>query len=308
MADQRSAPERQGSNHPRPQWDLYGLHLAAFMLAGTALFAKLVPLPALDITGLRGGIAAVALLLVMAARRAPLRLPGRRHYAAMLVGGLLFAVHWMTYFHAMQVSTVAVGVVALLTFPVITAVIEPPLLQQRPPHGYALLAGLGVLAGVTLIGLESGLGGNVPLGLAVGVFSAVLYSLRNLLQKRFLDGVSGPQVMLYQGAITALVFAPFLSVSPTALSAGTWGLMLLLGTVFTAVPHTLITHGLRRLSATTVSFTLALQVPYATLLAALVLGETPGPLALIGGALVVAASLFVTARQRRDAARVAVAD
>ena len=32
------------------------------------------------------------------------------------------------------------------------------------------------------------------------------------------------------------------------------------------------------------------------------------PLALTGGALVVAASLFVTARQRRDAARVAVAD
>ncbi|QJX02810.1 hypothetical protein HML84_16885 [Alcanivorax sp. IO_7] len=49
----------------------------------------------------------------------------------------------------------------------------------------------------------------------------------------------------------------------------------MLGTVFTAVPHTLITHGLRRLSATTVSFTLALQVPYATLLAALVLSETP---------------------------------
>lgn len=291
-----------------PQWDLYGLHLAAFMLAGTALFAKLVPLPALDITGLRGGIAALALLVVMVLGRARLRLPSARHYIAMLIGGLLFAVHWMTYFHAMQVSSVAVGVVALLTFPVITAVIEPPLLHRRAPRGYALLAGLAVLAGVTLIGLEGGLAGNVPLGLAVGIFSAVLYSLRNLLQKRFLDGVSGPQVMLYQGALTALVFAPFLSTSPLQLAPATWGLLLLLGTVFTAVPHTLITHGLRRLSATTVSFTLALQVPYATLLAALVLSETPGPLALAGGALVVAASLFVTARQRRQPAAVATSD
>ncbi|MBF5058153.1 hypothetical protein Y5W_03447 [Alcanivorax sp. 521-1] len=291
-----------------PQWDLYGLHLAAFMLAGTALFAKLVPLPALDITGLRGGIAALALLVVMVLGRARLRLPSARHYLAMLIGGLLFAVHWMTYFHAMQVSSVAVGVVALLTFPVITAVIEPPLLHRHAPRGYALLAGLAVLAGVTLIGLEGGLAGNVPLGLAVGIFSAVLYSLRNLLQKRFLDGVSGPQVMLYQGALTALVFAPFLSTSPLQLAPATWGLLLLLGTVFTAVPHTLITHGLRRLSATTVSFTLALQVPYATLLAALVLSETPGPLALAGGALVVAASLFVTARQRRQPAAVATSD
>jgi len=288
-------------NRTTPQWDLYGVHLAAFMLAGTALFAKLVPLPALDITALRGAIAAVALLLVMLLGRARLRLPSARHYLAMLVGGLLFAVHWMTYFHAMQVSTVAVGVVALLTFPVITAMIEPPLLARRPPDRPALIAGLGVLAGVTLIGLEGGLGGNVPLGLAVGVFSATLYSLRNLLQKRFLQGVSGPQVMLYQGTLTALLFAPFLSVSPGALTLGTWGLLLLLGTVFTAVPHTLITHALRRVSATGVSFVLALQVPYATLLAALVLSEIPGPLAILGGALVVGAALYVTTWQRRAA-------
>jgi drug/metabolite transporter (DMT)-like permease len=230
-----------------------------------------------------------------------LRLPSARHYLAMLVGGLLFAVHWMTYFHAMQVSTVAVGVVALLTFPVITAMIEPPLLARRAPDRPALIAGLGVLAGVTLIGLEGGLGGNVPLGLSVGVFSATLYSLRNLLQKRFLQGVSGPQVMLYQGTLTALLFAPFLSVSPGELTLGTWGLLLLLGTVFTAVPHTLITHALRRVSATGVSFVLALQVPYATLLAALVLSEIPGPLAILGGALVVGAALYVTTWQRRAA-------
>lgn len=288
------------SSSVRPE--LYGLQLAAVLLAGTALFAKLVPLPALDITGLRGAVAALAVLAAMLWRRAPLRLPERRHYPAMLAGGLLFAVHWMTYFYAMQVSTVAVGVVALLTFPAITAMVEPPLLERRAPDRHALFAGLVVLAGVTLIGVESGLGGNVPLGLAVGVFSATLYTLRNLLQRRFLDGVSGPQVMLYQSAITALVFAPFLDLSPARVAPSTWGLLLLLGTVFTALPHTLITHGLRRLSATLVSFTLALQVPYATLLAALILDEIPGPMAIAGGLMVVGGSLYTTVQQRRAAA------
>ncbi len=78
--------------------------------------------------------------------------------------------------------------------------------------------------------------------------------------------------------------------------------------MFTAVPHTLITHALRRISATGVSFVLALQVPYATLLAALVLSEIPGPLAILGGTLVLGASLYVTAWQRRSAPAVAGSD
>ena len=100
---------------------------------------------------------------------------------------------------------------------------------------------------------------QIPLqGILPLLSSQKLVLLSWLLQKRFLQGVSGPQVMLYQGTLTALLFAPFLSVSPGALTLGTWGLLLLLGTVFTAVPHTLITHALRRVSATGVSFVLAL--------------------------------------------------
>lgn len=287
------------------QRDLYGIHLAALMLACTALFSKFLPMSALDITALRGGVAALTLLAVLLISRARVALPSRRHYLAMAVGGVMFAVHWVAYFQAMQVSTVAVGVVALLTFPAITTVLEP-LLERRKPARSSVFAGLVVLVGVTLIGLDGDLGGNVPLGLTIGIFSATIYSLRNLLQRHYLQGVSGPQVMLYQSAITALVLAPFLTVSAASIDLPTWGLVLLLGTLFTAVPHTLITHGLRRLNATTVSFVLALQVPYATLLAALVLMEIPGPLALAGGTLVVTGSVYATLAIQRAAPAVAV--
>ena len=292
--------------HRAARHDLHGIHLAALMLAGTALFAKLIPLPALDITALRGGIAALALLLVLLISRSRIALPSARHYLAMAVGGVLFAIHWMTYFKSMQVSTVAVGVVALLTFPVITTVLEP-LFERRLPTRARIAAGLVVLAGVALIGQDSGLGGNVPLGLGLGVFSATIYSLRNLLQRHFLQGVSGAQVMLYQSAITAMVFAPFVGASTLQAPLPVWALLLLLGTVFTAVPHTLITHGLRRLNATTVSFVLALQIPYATVMAAVLLAEVPGPLALAGGALVVAGSVYATASGQRAPAPAPVA-
>ena len=43
---------------------LVGLHLANILFAGTGLFAKLIPLPAIDITALRCLLAAGVLLVI----------------------------------------------------------------------------------------------------------------------------------------------------------------------------------------------------------------------------------------------------
>jgi drug/metabolite transporter (DMT)-like permease len=48
-----------------------------------------------------------------------------RDWLLMLLCGLLMCVHWVTYFHAMQVSTVAIGMIALYTYPVMSVLLEP---------------------------------------------------------------------------------------------------------------------------------------------------------------------------------------
>jgi len=279
--------------------DLFGLHLAALLLGGTALFSKLIPLPAWDITALRSIIAALLLCALLAGTGGAFRLRSPAQYTAMGIGGVLFAFHWLTYFHAMQVSSVAIGVMALFTFPVITAVLEP-LMDLRRPSPRSLATAAVVLLGVCLIGLEGSIQGNVVLGLLLGVVSAVLYSARNILQRRHLPGVSGTTLMFYQSLITAMICLPFLGASPGELSVNTWLLLLLLGTVFTALPHSLIAHGLRTINATSAAFILALQVFYATVLAAMVLSEIPGPATVAGGLLIVLASLYITLQVRRS--------
>ena len=41
---------------------------------------------------------------------------------------------WVSYFYAMQVSSVAIGVVALYTYPVITVFLEPLFHWKTVPH------------------------------------------------------------------------------------------------------------------------------------------------------------------------------
>ncbi len=280
--------------------DLYGLHFASVLLGGTALFSKLIPLSALDITAFRGAVAAVILAALIIASRKSFRLPLLAQYGAMGIGGVIFAIHWMTFFYSIQISSVAVGIIGLFTFPVITAVLEP-LLDLRRPTGRTLATGGVVLLGVFLIGMEGGIRGDVVAGLSLAIFSAFLYAVRNILQRRRLQGVTGTQLMFYQSTITALVFIPFMRVGLGEISLYSWLLLLLLGSVFTALPHSMLAHGLRTISATSASFIMSLQVFYATIFAAIILAEIPGPATIAGGLLIVTASLYITLRVGRPA-------
>ena len=80
------------------------LHAAVALFGFAALFGKWIALPATAIVLGRTTIAAVTLAIVMLVRREP-----RPSRAAVVINGAILALHWVTFFAAVQVSSVAVG-------------------------------------------------------------------------------------------------------------------------------------------------------------------------------------------------------
>ena len=64
--------------------------------------------------------------------------------------GLLLAIHWVTFFHAIQLSTVAIGLLTFATFPIFTALLEPFLPGERFEPG-TLAAAAVSLAGIAWV-------------------------------------------------------------------------------------------------------------------------------------------------------------
>ena len=151
---------------------------------------------------------------------------------AFLLGSLL-ATHWVTYFYAMQVSSVAVGVIALYTYPVITVFLEP-LFHGEKPHIADIVSSLAVLFGIYMIIPDFSIDNSVALGVASGVFSAVMMSLRNIMQRRYFSSYSASQALLYQSAVVALVLFAFMDIELASIDDKQWYLLILLGIVFTA--------------------------------------------------------------------------
>ena len=283
-------------------YSLLQLHLGILLLGGTALFSKLVALPALELTAWRSVFAGLALLGFFLATRSELRLRASRDYVIVLGLGVIFAIHWVTYFHAMQVSTVAVGVVALFTFPVMTVFLDP-LFHSGRPRLTDLCGALLVCGGVYLMVPEFSLDNTTTQGVLWGLLSAFLYALRNVVQRHHFRHYPGKTAMIYQVLVVILLTTPFVTGESFELGMSQWLLLVLLGVVFTALPHTLFANALIHHSAVSVGLINCLQVVYATMLAAIILSELPGTSTIVGGTLIVAAAAYESVRSAQTSAR-----
>lgn len=269
------------------------LHIAVLLFGGTALFAKLVGLNALDITVYRTAIAAVALSAFLVLTKQAIRLRQLADYGIAIILGIVVGLHWVTYFAGMQMAGITIGIIAFFTYPVMTVFMEP-MFSKRLPHLQDVFIAIMVLLGIYLLVPEASFGNQVTLGIATGMFSGFLFALRNILQKRYFIGYSGPQTMLYQSLVASIMLCAFIEVPINQVAEKDLYLLLLVGVIFTAAPHALFAASLRHLSAKTAGLISCLQPLYASLFAFLLLNEHITLTTLIGGTLVISGAFFET--------------
>lgn len=280
------------------RYALFTLHGTVLLMGATGLFSQWIHLPAWDITAYRTWIAVFALFAWVYWRERSVAMAQPSDYGRLLVLGLLLGAHWITYFHAMQVAGIAVGMIALYTYPVITVFLEPWIKGTRLDWLDVVSACL-VLLGIYFLVPEFDLSNATTQGVVWGVLSALLFALRNVLQGHWFSGVSAARTMGYQVLVVALVLSPWLFIT-THRPDTTDGLLLVaLGLGFTAITHTLFAHTLRHLKAKTVSLIACIQPVYGTLYGALLLGAIPAFSTVVGGIIIVLAAVYESVREHR---------
>ncbi|ODS13201.1 DMT family transporter [Pseudoalteromonas tetraodonis] len=275
------------------QQSLIYLHIAVLLFGGTALFAKLIGLSALDITAYRAAIAGLAICVLLSLQKKPIKLHRAKDYVIAILLGVAVGIHWVTYFAGMQLAGITVGMLAFFTYPVITVFLEP-LFNKSKPKTKDIISAVVVIFGIYLLIPNVNLGDDITLGVLTGVVSALFFALRNITHKRYFSEFGGPQTMFYQTLVASLMLCAFIEVPITEINDTDLILLLIAGVVFTAMPHSLFAASLKHLSAATAGLISCLQPLYGTILAIIILHERPSVMTLIGGALIVSAACFET--------------
>jgi len=198
-------------------------------------------------------------------------------WLAVVGSGLLLAGHWTTLFWGYRVADVGPVIVAVYTFPMMAALLEPWLFGGRlEPRGLRAAAWvvLGILAMRLLDGEHQGTGHDNGLGIMLGICSAALYTARNLLSRKLVPKVGVIRMMGLQAAVVSIVLLPSLAMlDGSNLHARDVGLLLLFGIAFTAVPHALLIWAFQRLSVAAVGIVGSIEVVSGVVMAWVWLGE-----------------------------------
>lgn len=264
---------------------LIQIHIAVLLAGGAGLFAKAVSVGPEVLTAGRTAFGAAALFLFAVMTRSSLGAPGRRVLGALLVSGALLAAHWMTFFHSIQVSTVAIGLLAFSAFPLFTTFLEP-LVFGEPLHRRDVLTAILVTAGLLLVTPDFDPSNDLTRGLLWGLVSALLFSFLSLVSRACSGHAPAVTISFYQQLAACCCTAPFAFRWRGELTSRDWQLLVVLGVVFTALAQCLVVASLRHLRAQTTSVIFGLEPIYGIALAWMMLDEVPAIRTLAGGALI----------------------
>jgi len=307
----------------QPKRDLVG---AALVLAAASFFATLGPLAAfaadagvssLTLVTWRAGLGALCVLLALTTWRAlgnavaitPLRtLPARDRWS-MAGAAVANSILNLSMFIAFARVGITLSLLVFYLYPAFVAIASMAWFGDRLDGLRWAALGLSMV-GIVLVVAGAGQIGEVDvIGIGLALVGALGQTFYVLAARHGFARVPGAQAafLTMAGAtaiyvVLAVVLAQAASLLQPLDSAAAFWPVLLTGVIGASLPTFLYITGIRRLGAPRAAILSTFEPVVGVALAAILLGERPGPLQLVGGALIVAAAITLQLRPHAELA------
>lgn len=265
--------------------NLLELNLSIVIISSAGVLVRYIELDPVLIAFWRGILAVIILGSFAYFNKASFKITDFKDKKRLFLSSLFFATHWVTYFYALQVSSVAIGMLSLFTFPAITALIEPIYFKTKFNKRHLILACI-VLIGLYIMAPEIDFSNNATKGIISGVLSAFLYALRNLSMKSNSSKYDSSVLMFYQFLFVAIVFSPFVVTSDIDKTFSFYPYILFLSLFTTAMGHTMFIRSFKNFNVSTASIIASSQPVFGILLGFIFLNEIPNYTTIIGGCII----------------------
>ncbi len=283
------------------------IYIGAMMIFGSiGLVSRNILLSSGQIALTRGIIGSVFLLL--AGRVLKERISWRKikpNLLLLIISGVGIGFNWILMFEAYKYTSIANATLSYYFAPVFVVLVSPFLLKERLT---TLKVGciLAALGGMFLI-VGNGTGGrNHVIGIGYGLAAAVLYASVVILNK-FLKGLSGLETTIIQISAATLVLFPYILLTEQIkifhIDMKSAVFLVIMGFIHTGLAYLMYFTGMKKLKGQTVAVLSYTDPIFAILMSGLFLGEGLSMLQLLGGALILGATLLSEVFDRKQCQR-----
>jgi len=275
--------------------------LSASAFGAMAIFARFAYAAGADVYGLlavRFVLAAIAMGVVLRVRGISLP-PLRRVLALAAMGGIGYVSQSYCFFSALNHAQASLVALLLYLYPLFVTILAAIFLKEKLTTAAVIALVLcSVGAGLTVGG-----GQGSPLGIALGLAAAVIYSVYIVVGARVTAGVNAIATTTVICTAAAVVYVAIGILRSSAgvppqfpSTAGGWLALLAIALVSTVLAILTFFAGLQRLGAAKASMLSTLEPVVTVLLAAALLGEQIGMAQAVGGGLILLGVLWLTRR------------
>jgi len=207
----------------------------------------------------------------------------------LLVVGLVFGAHWLTYFFSIKMASAAIGAIAVSTYGIHLLLLNWLVARQRILPVEWAAVGLCFI-GVILVAPSFDPGEAVTIGLMSGILSGFLYACLPLLHRRIMHVPTMTRAWA-QFTFATVIFLPWIGFSNWNLDAGDWWRLLVLGVVCTVIGHSLWVKVSSEMPAVFVAVIYYFYVPIAMAGSYLFLNEDITLTMTLGASCIIAANV-----------------
>jgi len=247
------------------------LHFLVFIAGFTAILGELISVSSISLVWHRMLIASVLTLIYLIASKTKISIDFKTLLKFSLPG-LIIALHWITFFEAIEQSNISITLAMFSTAAFFTSFIEPLFFRRRIIY-YEIVMGLLVIAGVYLITMAEILYLN---GIILGIFSALFSSLFSVFNGKLVKKYIPITISFYE-FLTGVIFITsyllitesFSSVYIENIFSLDYFYLFILGSVCTAYAFIAAVSLMKYLTPFTVVLTYNLEPVYGIILAIL---------------------------------------
>lgn len=267
-------------------------HIAIFLFGSAGLFGKLINQPAFAIVFGRVFFSVIIMFIVFKIKHVSLKFSDKKDYAVVILMGLILSVHWVLFYHSVQISTVAISLLTFSTCSIFATFMEPIFFKEKLKKENIIVA-LVAFAGVVFVAPNVELSSGMFQGFVEGILAGFTFALVTILERKYVKHYSGVVISFYEQVVVFIVLIPVIVLTGlNPVSKSDIAYILLLSIVFTLLSRYCYITGLKGVSAQTASVLTSLEPIYGIILAVPVLGEIPTIREIIGGFIIISAAIY----------------
>lgn len=250
------------------------LHLIVFIWGFTAILGALISIDAMPLVWYRVMLASAVLFIFLKIKKYTFD-EKSEDLLKLLFGGILVALHWVTFFYAIKISTVSTTLVTMSSSAFFVVLIKPFFERKRFAFYELILASITVIGFAIIFRSET----LYTKGIVIALISSFLVALFSVYNSKLIKTYKGIKISFYELFFAGLFLTVILffrgdfSASFFTLSKNDWLYLLVLASICTAYPFVVATNLLKKMSPFTIVLTNNLEPVYGIVLALIIFGE-----------------------------------